>query len=184
MPEGLTGFLPMVQSVVQSLAGVAVILLAFAAWRALRAGDAGNRVQLELDLQVHDVGAGAQVGELMIVLQNVGPRIQAVTNLFIEIRPSRHGASGNGKVVPASNLVTREDRPLQLPPAVRHAITWTFEIPPEERLLRVTAVISQGAWVDPDSIVTLGAKTFAQLGPSVRYLSRVFDVTSAGFRRF
>jgi hypothetical protein len=168
----------------QSLAGLAVLLLAFAGWRALRGRGAGNCVQLELDLQVLDVGNGSQIGELMIVLQNVGPRIQPVSNLLVEIRPSRHGQSGNGTVLPATNLITREERRLMLPPGLRHAATWTFEIPPDERLLRVTAAIGQDDWIDPDSVPTLGQRTFDELGPTGRYLSRVFDVSASGFRRF
>lgn len=172
------------QQGLQMVASLAVILLAFAAWRALRAAQAGNRVQMDVDLQVHDVGDEQMVGELLVVLQNVGPRLQTVSNLLIEVRPSRHAASGNGRVVPVTNLIADEEAALALPPGVRHAVTWTFEIPRAERLLRATAAIGQGVWIDGEGVTSIGQRTFAQLGASGRYLSRVFDVSAAGFRRF
>jgi hypothetical protein len=172
------------QAVLQILSSLAIILAAGAIWGVVKAARAGNRVQLDLDLQVLDLGGGEQVGELMVVLLNVGPRIQEVTNLFIEVRPSRHVASAAGTVVPAVNMVPHEDEPLILVPGVRQPITWTFEIPRDERLLRATAVISQGKWIDPDRVATLAQKSFEMFGDSVRYLSRVFDVSATGFRRF
>ena len=176
--------LPVVQAVLQLLASLAVIGVAIGAWRAMRAGRAGNRVQLDVDLQVLEVGGGELVGELLVSLQNVGPAAQEVSNLFIEVRPSRHGQTGAGRVVPATNLISREDGAIELPPGVRHAVTWTFEIPRDERLMRVTAAIGQGDWVDPNGVISMGQRTMAQLGPSRRYISRIFDVSAAGFRRF
>jgi hypothetical protein len=184
LPTGFADGLALVQGVLQILSSLAVIAAVFAFLGTLKAARAGNRVQLELDLQVLDLGGGDQVGELMVVLTNVGPRIQEVDNLFIEVRPSRHVASSAGTVVPATNLVTHEDEPLALVPGVRQQFTWTFEIPREERLLRATALISQGKWIDPDRVAGLGQKSFAMFGDGVRYLSRVFDVSAAGFRRF
>lgn len=184
IPPGWADALGLVQVAVQIVACLAVILVACAILGVLKAARAGNRVQLELDLQVLDLGGGDQVGELMVVLLNVGPRVQEISNLFIEVRPSRHVASAAGTVVPAVNMVPHEDEPLILVPGVRQPITWTFEIPRDERLLRATAVISQGKWVDSDRISTLAQKSFDLFGESVRYLSRVFDVSAAGFRRF
>ena len=184
MFQALLETLPAVQAVLQVLASLAVVVVAIAALRALRAGQAGNRIQLDLDLQVMDAGAGEHIGELMVNLQNVGPRMQAISNLFIEVRPSRHTQSAAGPVVAAINMIPREDGALQIPPGVRHALTWTFEIPRDERLLRATVAIGPGGWVDPGEVTSLGPKAFALLGPSRRYLSRVFDVSSAGFRRF
>jgi len=178
LSTGWADALALVQGVLQTLSSLAIILAAGAIWGTLKAARAGNRVQLELDLQVLDLGGGDQVGELMVVLLNVGPRVQEISNLFIEIRPSRHVASAAGTVVPD------EDEPLILVPGVRQPITWTFEIPRDERLLRATAVISQGKWIDSDRVSTLAQKSFDMFGDSVRYLSRVFDVSSAGFRRF
>lgn len=180
LPENI---LTLLRDLLQVVSSIALILLAFAAWRTMRAARMGNRVQLDVDLQVIDLGGGEQIGELMVVLQNTGPRVQDLTNLFIEIRPSRHVASAAGTVVPATNMVD-EDRPLRLVPGVRQPITWTFEIPRDERLLRTTVVISQGKWIDPDSVSVLASRSFEMFGPSVRYLTRVFDVSAAGFRRF
>ena len=162
--------LGLVLTALQILSSLAVIFGVFAVLGVLKAARAGNRVQLEIDLQVLDLGGGDQVGELMVVLQNVGPRVQEVSNLFIEVRPSRHVASAAGTLV--------------LVPGVRQPLTWTFEIPRDERLLRATAVISQGKWIDPDEVSGLNQKTFGMFGDSVRYLSRVFDVSGVGFRRF
>jgi len=184
LSTGWADALTLVQTVLQILSSLAIILAACAIWGTLKAARAGNRVQLELDLQVLDLGGGDQVGELMVVLLNVGPRVQEITNLFIEVRPSRHVASAAGTVVPAVNMVPHDDEPLILVPGVRQPITWTFEIPRDERLLRATAVISQGKWIDSDRVSTLAQKSFDMFGDSVRYLSRVFDVSSAGFRRF
>lgn len=183
MPPSLPDtMMTLLRDLLQIVSSIALILLAFAAWRTMRAARVGNRVQLDVDLQVIDVG-GEQIGELMVVLQNTGPRLQELSNLFIEVRPSRHVASAAGTVVPATNMID-EDRPLRLVPGVRQPITWTFEIPRDERLLRTTVVISQGKWIDPDSVSVLASKSFEMFGGSVRYLSRVFDVSAAGFRRF
>ena len=189
MPDGLAGQLAVVQGLLQMAASVAVVLLAIAAWRVLRAGQSGNLVQMEVDLQVHDIGGGDQIGELLVVLHNIAPREQVITNLFVEVRPSRHVPSGTGRLVPPSNLITHEERPLVLPARLRHTMGWTFEIPRDERLVRVTAAISQGDWMDADTVTVLGQKQFDQLGPTTRYLSRVFDVSAGGvsaggFRRF
>jgi hypothetical protein len=184
LPNGLADALGLALTALQILSSLAIIVAVFAVLGVLKAARAGNRVQLEIDLQVLDLGGGEQVGELMVVLQNVGPRVQEVSNLFIEVRPSRHVASAAGTVVPATNMVAHEDEPLVLVPGVRQPLTWTFEIPRDERLLRATAVISQGKWIDSDLVTGLNQKSFAMFGESVRYLSRVFDVSAAGFRRF
>jgi hypothetical protein len=156
LPTGFGDGLALVQAVLQILSSLAVIAAVLAILGTLKAARAGNRVQMELDLQVLDLGGGDQVGELMVVLTNVGPRIQEVANLFIEVRPSRHVASSAGTVVPATNMVPHEDEPLLLVPGVRQPFTWTFEIPRDERLLRATALISQGGWIDPDQVAGLG----------------------------
>jgi hypothetical protein len=171
------------QTGLQMAASVAVIVVALAALRALRAQAAGNRVQMDLDLQVHDLGEEV-VGELMVVLQNMGSRMQTVNNLLIEVRPSRHAAGSGAKLVPVTNLMADPDARLALPPGVRHAVTWTFLIPRQDRLLRATAAIGLGRRVDTHAVGALGQRVVAQLGPSGRYLTRVFDVTAVGFRRF
>lgn len=171
------------QTALQMAASLAVILLALAAWLALRAQGAGNRVQMDLDLQVHDLG-DELVGEIMVVLQNVGPRTQKVTNLLVEVRPSRHAGGAGGRLVPATNLVSDPASALVLPPGVRHAVTWTFEIPREDRLLRATAAIGLGAWMEVQALGSIGQRMLSELGPSARYLTRVFDVSGSGFRRF
>ena len=102
---------------------------------------------------------------------------------YVEFRASLP-KSGNGKTLPPTNLIISDDRPLLLPPGLRHVVTTTFEVPREERLLRATAAISQDEWIDPDGLTTLGQKQFDQMGPSARWLTRLFDVSASGFRRF
>lgn len=184
MADWMAAQLATAQSLLQILASLAVILLAFAAWRALRAQAGGNRVELDFDLQTLDFGGQELVAELTVMLRNVGPRAQEITNIIAEVRPSRHMPSGNGKTLPPTNLIISDDRPILLPPGLRHVVTTTFEVPREERLLRATAAISQDEWIDPDGLTTLGQKQFDQMGPSARWLTRLFDVSASGFRRF
>jgi hypothetical protein len=171
--------------VLQIASSIAVILVAIAAligMRGLWAG--GNRVQLDIDLQVLDVGnAGEMVGELVVTLQNMGLRTQKLHNLFLEVRPSRHVAGAGAAIVPVTNLIGAEDHPIMLAPAVRQVLTWTFEVQREERLLRATALINASRWLAPDIVTSLSQKHFWQFGPTLRYTSRVFEVAGSPFRR-
>jgi hypothetical protein len=176
--------LPVVRDLLQVASSVVLVLVAFVGWRFLRAAAAGNRVQLDLDLQVFDVTGGDLVGELVIALQNMGPRVQKLENLFLEVRPSRHVSSGTGSVVPVTNVITEDDYPLLLPPGVRHLVTWTFEIPREERLLRATALINTGKRKETALIQALSPKYIWEFGPTARFVTRAFEVTAGSFRRF
>jgi hypothetical protein len=163
--------IPLVRDLLQIAASVVVIVLGLAAWAAVRAAAAGPRVQMDVDMQVLDIGGGGElVGEMMIVLQNLGPRTQTLFNLFVEVRPSRHASSGSGTIV--------------LAPGVRHSLTWTFEIPREERLLRTTVVFNCGKWLEPEAVASLSQRNFEAFGPTMQYVARVFEVTAASFRRF
>jgi hypothetical protein len=176
--------IPFIRDMLQIAASIAVILVAVAALIGMRGLAGGNRVQLDIDLQVLDVGnAGDMVGELVITLQNMGLRSQKLRNLFLEVRPSRHVAGGGGAVVPVTNLIGAEDHPIMLAPAVRQVLTWTFEVQREERLLRATALINTTRWMAPDSVTSLSQKHFWQFGPTLRYTSRVFEVGPSPFRR-
>ena len=170
----------------QMLASLAVILAATLAWYSLRgAGRTGNRIQLDLDLQLIDLGPSTElIGELMIVLTNMGVRHQRLNNLFIEVRPSRRAGSSGMPIVPVFNLVGPDDYPPSLAPAVRQAFTWTFEVPRDERLLRITALISTARRLNSDVVPELAAKNLWTFGPSARYLTRVFETSTSGFRRF
>jgi hypothetical protein len=176
--------LPLIRDVLQSASSVAVILVAIVAMSGLRGLGRGNRVQIEIDLQILDVGGGAElIGEFIITLQNMGIRSQKLFNLFLEVRPSRHVAGTGGTVVPVTNLIGGEDYPIVLAPAVRQVLTWTFEVPRDERLLRATALINAGKWLPPDIVTTLSQKHFWHFGPTLRYTSRVFEVGPSPFRR-
>ena len=182
MPPG--DLLPVLRDALQIASSVAVILVALLAGIAMRGLGRGNRVQIDIDLQILDVGAaGELVGELAITLQNLGMRSLRLFNLFIEVRPSRHVAGTGGTVVPVTNLIGGEDYPIVLAPAVRQLLTWTFEVPRDERLLRATALINAGKWLPPDIVSTLSQKHFWQFGPTLRYTSRVFEVGASPFRR-
>ena len=185
MASDLGTAIPLVRDMLQIAASVVVIVLGLAAWAAVRAAAAGPRVQMDVDMQVLDIGGGGElVGEMMIVLQNLGPRTQTLFNLFVEVRPSRHASSGSGTIVPATNLVVDEEFPIVLAPGVRHSLTWTFEIPREERLLRTTVVFNCGKWLEPEAVASLSQRNFEAFGPTMQYVARVFEVTAASFRRF
>ena len=188
MPPNSAGdLIPMMKDIVQIVASLAVILLALAAWFALRGtGRAGNRVQMDIDLQVIDIGASRElIGELMVVLQNMGNRHQKLWNLFLEVRPSKYVPNSAGvTMVPVTNMIDKDDHPLLLAPGVRQVLTWTFEIPRDERLLRATAVINTGSWMESDSVTELSKRNIWTFGPNARYASRVFEVSASSFRRF
>ncbi len=185
MQPDLTGnLLPLIRDMLQIVSSIAVILAAIAAVIGLRGlGRGGNRVQIDIDLQVLDVGAAEAIGELVVTLQNMGVRQQKLYNLFLEVRPSRHVGGAGGAVVPVTNLIGAEDDPIMLAPAVRQVLTWTFEVPREERLLRATALINTGRWMAAEQVPSLSQKHFWQFGPTLRYTSRVFETGPAPFRR-
>jgi hypothetical protein len=164
---------------------VAVILLALImAWQVRGFGRAGNRVQVEIDLQVFELSANALVGELIVVLQNMGPRHQHLRNLFIEVRPSRHVSSDGMPLVPPVNMIARDLRSISLAPGVRQLLSWTFEIPRDEKLLRATALINTGRRLESEVVPSLSQNYFATFGPTMRYTSRVFEVAPTPFGRF
>src|ERR1700722_11821884 len=102
--------IPFIRDVLQIASSIAVILVAIAALIGMRGlWGGGNRVQLDIDLQVLDVGnAGEMVGELVVALQNMGLRTQKLHNLFLEVRPSRLGAGAGAAIVPVTNLIGAE----------------------------------------------------------------------------
>ncbi|MBU6499840.1 MAG: hypothetical protein KGQ40_15060, partial [Rhodospirillales bacterium] len=184
LPADPSSLLPALKDTLQIIADLAIILLAIAAWLALR-GRGANPVQIDIDMQVLDIGnPGELIGELMVVLSNVGPRPQRIANLFVEVRPSRHVANSGVALLPAGNMVMQDDPPIALAPGLRHTLSWTFEIPREERLLRATALINTGKWLQPDLVPALSQKHFWQFGRTARYTSRVFEVSASAFRRF
>jgi hypothetical protein len=185
IPLAPADLLPDLRDALQIAVYVAVILLALALVRQMRAfGRVGNRVQVEIDLQVFEPSANALVGELIVVLQNMGPRHQQLRNLFIEVRPSRH-VSGNGiPLVPPVNMIGRELRSISLAPGVRQLLSWTFEIPRDEKLLRATALINAGKRLESEVVPSLSQHYFAEFGPSMRYTSRIFEVVPTPFGRF
>ncbi len=178
--------LPAFKDALEIVASLAVILVAAAAWYTLRGtGRNGNRVQLDLDLQLIDVGNGADlIGELMVVLQNMGARHQKLHNLFIEIRPSRRAGGTGLPIVPVTNMLSSEGFPLLLAPGVRQMMTWTFEIPRDDRLLRATALINIGKRLDSETVPELAQQHFWAFGATARYVSRIFETSTSGFRRF
>ncbi len=174
----------LLRDMLQIVASLAVVLVVL--WLALRGlrGN-GNPVQLDIDLQVHDIAASSDlVGELLVVVHNLGPRTQKLFNLFIEVRPSRHINANGLPLVPVVNIIHDEDYPLALAPGVRQTLTWTFEIPRNERLLRATALISTGRWINSEAIPTLSQQYFPTFGTSARHASRLFDVLPPAFPRF
>jgi hypothetical protein len=185
-PSDAVALIPLLKDVLQIAASLVVILVAIWAWLALRGtARTGNRVQLDIDLQVIDVGASRPlVGEMVMVLQNMGNRHQKLWNLFLEVRPSRHVASNGVVLVPVTNMIDKEDYPLLLAPGVRQMLSWTFEIPRDERLLRATAVINTGQWLEPDVVPELSKKHLWTFGATARYASRVFEVSASAFPRF
>jgi hypothetical protein len=177
---------PLLRDLLQIIASVAVILVAFsAAWMLRGAGRQGNRVQLDIDLQVIDLGVGTDlVGELMIVLQNMGPRYQKLPNLFVEVRPSRRGNAVGLPIVPVTNMIARDDFKPLLAPGVRQVFTWTFDVPRDDRLVRATALINTGKWLDAETVPALAQEHFWAFGATARYVTRVFEVSPSTFRRF
>ncbi|HEY2132564.1 MAG TPA: hypothetical protein VGH36_06270 [Acetobacteraceae bacterium] len=158
--------IPFIRDVLQIASSIAVIMVAIAALIGMRLGAGGKRVQLDIDLQVLDVGnAGEMVGELVVTPQNMGFRPQKLYHLFLEVRPSRHVVGAGAAVVPVTNLIGAEDHPIMLAPAVRRVLTWTFEVQREERLLRATALINISRWLAPDIVTSLSQKHFWQFGP-------------------
>jgi len=177
--------LPHLRDALQGVVFVAaIVLVVMVAWQMRGLGRTGNRIQLDLDLQVFDLSANDLIGELIVVLQNMGQRHQDLRNLFIELRPSRHASNNTMPIVPPVNMIASETRAISLAPGVRQLMTWTFEIPREVKLLRATAVINTGRRVESDSVPSLSQPYFGEFGSSVRYTSRVFEVAPGLLRRF
>lgn len=177
--------LPHLRDTLQGVAYLAaIVLVALVAWQMRGLGRSGNRIQLDLDLQVFDLSANDLIGELIVVLQNMGQRHQDLRNLFIELRPSRHVNNNAMPLVPPVNMIAAELHALSLAPGVRQVMTWTFEIPREVKLLRATAVINTGRRLEAEGVPSLSQPYFAEFGPTLRYTSRVFEVAPGLFRRF
>jgi hypothetical protein len=177
--------LPHLRDALQGLAYFAAIVLVGAmVWQMRGLGRTGNRIQLDLDLQVFDLSANDLVGELIVVLQNVGQRHQDLRNLFIELRPSRQASNNTMPIVPPVNMIAPELHAISLAPGVRQLMTWTFEIPREIKLLRATAVINTGRRLESEGVPSLSQPYFAEFGSSMRYTSRVFEVAPGLFKRF
>jgi hypothetical protein len=185
LPIVLGQLLPFFKDALQSVAYLAVMLLALvAAWQLRGIGTAGNRIQLDIDLQVMELAAGSDlIGELSVALQNMGSRHQKLSNLFIEVRPSRHVSPNGLPLVPPVNMIGPALYSIVLAPGVRQLVTWTFEIPRDQKLLRATALINTGARLESEVVPTLSQQYFAEFGSSMRYTSRIFEVSPGLFRR-
>jgi hypothetical protein len=185
LPITLGQLLPFLKDALQSLAYFAVMLLALvAAWQLRGIGKAGNRVQLDIELQVMELAAGTDlIGELSVALQNMGSRHQKLSNLFIEVRPSRHAGSNSLPLVPPVNMIGPDLGSILLAPGVRQLLTWTFEIPRDQKLLRATALINTGSRMESEVVPSLSQQYFSEFGGSMRYTSRIFEVSPGLFRR-
>lgn len=177
--------LPHLRDALQVAAYIAVIVLVVVmAWQMRGLGRTGNRIQLDLDLQVFDLSGSDLIGELVVVLQNMGQRHQDLRNLFIELRPSRQAGGNAMPLVPPVNMIAPELNSILLAPGVRQLMTWTFENPREVKLLRATAVINTGRRLEGEGVPSLSQPYFAEFGPTIRYTSRVFEVAPGLFKRF
>ena len=185
LPIVLGELLPFLKDALQSGAYLAVMLLAvFAAWQMRGIGRTGNRIQVDIDLQTLEFTAGTDlVGELGVALQNMGSRHQKLCNLFIEVRPSRHLSNNAMPLVPPVNMIGPDLHSIMLAPGVRQLLTWTFEIPRDQKLLRATALVITGGRVEAEVVPTLSQQYFAEFGSSMRYTSRIFEVSPGMFRR-
>jgi hypothetical protein len=185
LPIVLGQVLPYVKDMLQAAAYLAVLLLAvFAAWQLRGLGKAGNRVQLDIDLNVMELASGSDlIGELSVVLQNMGARHQKVSNLFVEVRPSRYASTNGMPLVPPVNMIGPDLHSITLAPAVRQLLTWTFEIPRDQKLLRATVLINTGARMESEAVPSLSQQYFAEFGSTARYVSRIFEVSPGIFRR-
>jgi len=180
-PEGLP---PYLRDALQIAVYLAVIVLAVAmTWQIRVLGRMGNRIQVEIDLQVFDLSANALIGELIVVLQNMGQRHKDLRNLFIALQPSRQAASTGAPLVPPVNMIGPDLHAISLAPGVRQLLTWTFEIPRDEKLLRGTAVINAGKRLKSEVVPSLSQSYFTAFGPTMRYTSRVFEVAPVLFQR-
>jgi hypothetical protein len=175
--------LPHIRDALQGAAYLAVVLLVVTMARQMWAAGRGNRVQLELDLQVLDLAGNDLIGELVVALQNMGQRHQELRNLFIEVRPSRHLSGNSLPLVPPVNMIGSDLHSISLAPGVRQLLTWTFEIPRDEKLLRATALINTGKRLESEVVPSLSQPYFGEFGHSMRYTSRVFEVAPGLFRR-
>ena len=185
LPIVLGQLLPFVKDALQSVAYLAVLLLAVVAlWQLRGIGRAGNRIQLDIDLQVMELAAaGDLIGELSVALQNMGNRHQKLSNLFVEVRPSRYASNNGMPLVPTVNMIGPDLHSITLAPGVRQLLTWTFEIPRDNKLLRTTVLINTGPRLESEAVPSLSQQYFPEFGSSVRYVSRIFEVSPGIFRR-
>jgi len=185
LPIVLGQWLPYIKDALQSAAYFAILLLALVgAWQLRGTGRAGNRIQLDIDLQVMELTAGGDlIGELSVALQNMGNRHQRVCNLFAEVRPSRYATNNGMPLVPTVNMIGPDLHSIMLAPGVRQLLTWTFEIPRDNKLLRTTVLINTGARLESEAVPSLSQQYFPEFGSSVRYVSRIFEVSPGVFRR-
>jgi hypothetical protein len=108
---------------------------------------------------------------------------QKVSNLFIEVRPSRYATNNGMPLVPTVNMIGPDLHSITLAPGVRQLLTWTFEIPRDNRLLRTTVLINTGSRMESEAVPSLSQQYFPEFGSSVRYVSRIFEVSPGVFRR-
>jgi hypothetical protein len=185
LPIAFGELLPYVKDALLSVAYFAVALVALvAAWQLRGVARSGNRVQLDLELQVLELGAGNDlIGEIAVALQNMGSRHQKISNMFVEVRPSRYASNNAMPLVPPVNIIGPDLHSISLAPGVRQLLTWTFEIPRDQKLLRVTALMNTGSRHESEAVPSLSQQYFAEFGSSVRYVSRIFEVSPGLFRR-
>jgi len=175
--DAVASLLALAASGAQAVALLAVAALALAMlWRLVATRGWGNRIQLEIDLQVHDAGSHF-VGELMVILQNMGQRVQDVPNLFIEVRQSRYVNRNAMTLVPPVNMISPDLHAIALAPGVRQTVTWTFEIPREVRMVRAVAFIDVGRRHDAEALPMLTQEFFGEFGSTGRFATRLFEVT-------
>ncbi len=152
----------------------AVLLLILAVvWQVLALGR--NNVQLEIDVQVLDPGTNQFTGELLLTLLNVGRRTQALRNIFVEVRQSRHESRNGMILVSPVNIISRGVREMRLSPGIREILTWSFDIPRDVRLLRAVAFIDTGRRYEAETVPTLTQEFFTQFR-SGRFVTRIFPV--------
>jgi hypothetical protein len=156
-----------------AVAFAVLLLILTMAWQLL--GFRRNNIQLEIDIQILDPGTNQFTGELLLTLLNVGRRTQAVRNIFIEVRQSRHENRNGLILVSPVNIISRGVREIRLTPGIREVLTWSFDIPRDIRLLRAVAFMDTGRRYEAETVPTLTQEFFTQFN-SGRFATRIFPV--------
>ena len=163
-----------VTATLQFAVTLAVLLLIVAmAWQLVAIGR--NNIQLEIDVQILDPGTNQFTGELLVTLLNVGRRAQAVRNIFVEVRQSRHENRNGMILVSPVNIISRGVREIRLTPGIHEVLTWSFDIPRDVRLLRAVAFIDTGRRYEAEAVPTLTQEFFSQFSRG-RFATRIFPV--------